>query len=213
MDLTRLESRRQDSKADWGWDSRGGFWGYKLGLLCSGQGVILGLTLMKANFTEYKVNTRLIRMARETIQTAFGELPVDYLVCDAGFDGERTYKASHQQLHAPALCPPKRRRSSKAKRARAILSHARRKTPFRYRDHQLWETPEAKDAYRKRTVIEQVNGQLKEAPFRIDEIPRRQRGVPRLFLRCLAKAIYFNLAVIINIAKGRTTRQIRGIAA
>jgi len=213
MDLTRLESSRRDLKADWGWDSRGGFWGYKLGLICSQQGVILGLTLMKANFTEYHVNTRLIRMARETIQTAFGALPVDYLVCDAGFDGERTYKAAHRQLEASALCPPKRLRSSKAKRAKQILRHAQRRTPFRYLDHQLWEGAEAKEIYLKRTVIEQVNGQLKEAPFRIDEIPRRQRGVHRLLLRCLAKAIYFNLAIIANIALGRNTRQIRGLAA
>jgi hypothetical protein len=214
MDLTRLESsRRRDTKASWGWDSRGGFWGYKLGLICSQQGAILGLTLMKANFTEYQVNTRLIRMARETIQTAFGAMPVDYLVCDAGFDGERTYRAAHQQLHAPALCPPKRRRSAKARRARAILRNAQRRTPFRFQDHQLWEKPEIRDMYRKRNVIEQVNGQLKRAPFRIDEIPPRQRGVHRLLLRCLSKAIYFNLAIIANIASGRRARQISGRAA
>lgn len=214
MDLTSLESsRRRDTKASWGWDSRGGFWGYKLGLICSQQGVILGLSLMKANFTEYQVNTRLIRMARETIQTAFGVMPVEYLVCDAGFDGERTYRAAHQHLHAPAVCPPKRRRSSKSKYARDILSHARCRTPFRYRDHQLWETPEARDVFRKRTVIEQVNGQLKEAPFRIDEIPPRQRGVRRLHLRCLAKAIYFNLTIIANISAGRKARQIKGLVA
>jgi hypothetical protein len=214
MDLTSLESsRRRDAKASWGWDSRGGFWGYKLGLICSQQGVILGLTLMRANFTEYRVNTRLIRMARETIQTAFGATPVEYLVCDAGFDGERTYQAAHQLLDAPAVCPPKRRRSAKAKSAGKILSRAKCQTPFRYQDHQLWETQEATEVYRKRTVIEQINGQLKEAPFRIDEIPPRQRGVRRLLLRCLAKAIYFNLTIIINICSGRKARQIKGLAA
>lgn len=214
MDLTRLESsRRRDRKAAWGWDSQGGFWGYKLGLICSQQGVILGLTLMKANFTEYQVNTRLIRMARETIQTAFGSMPVDYLVCDAGFDGERTYRAAHQHLQAPAVCPPKRLRSAKAKRAGQILRRAQCRTPFRFQDHQLWENPETRDVYRKRNVIEQVNGQLKRAPFRIDEIPPRQRGVHRLLLRCLAKAVSFNLAIIANIASGRRARQIRGMAA
>jgi hypothetical protein len=214
MDLTRLESSRQrDTKASWGWDSQGGFWGYKLGLICSEQGVILGLTLMKANFTEFQVNTRLIRMARETIQTSFGTMPVDYLVCDAGFDGERTYRAAHQHLQAPAVCPPKRRRSPKAKWAGQILRYAQRRTPFRFQDHQLWESPETTEVYRKRNVIEQVNGQLKRAPFRIDEIPPRQRGVHRLLLRCLAKAISFNLTIIANIASGRRARQFRGRAA
>ena len=214
MDLTRLESRRgRDSKAAWGKDSRGFFFGYKLGLITSQQGVILGLTLMKANYTEFKVNTRLIRMAKETIQTAFATVPVEYLVCDAGFDGEKTYEASHHQLHAPALCPPKRQRSSKAKNAQVILERAQRRSPFRYRDHQLWATAEARELYRKRNVIEQVNGQLKEAPFRIAEIPRRQRGVRRLLSRCLAKALIFNLAIMANVAAGRPTRQIRLWAA
>ena len=214
MDLTRLQSGRgRDAKAAWGKDSRGFFWGYKLGLITSQQGVILGLTLMKANLTEFSVNTRLIRLAQETIRTAFGALPVKYLVCDAGFDGEKTYRASHERLGAPALCPPKRKRRRKAKYARQIDRRARRRTPFRYRDHQLWGTQEATEVFRKRTVIEQVNGQLKEAPFRIDEIPRRQRGVRRLLLRCLAKAIFFNLAVIANIAQGRSPRQIRLWAA
>jgi hypothetical protein len=214
MDLTRLESwRGRDSKAAWGKDSRGFFWGYKLGLITSQQGVILGLTLMKANLTEFNVNTRLIRMAKETIQTALGKLPVEYLVCDAGFDGEKTYEASHRQLGAPALCPPRRQRRAKAKHAGKILRRARKHTPFRYQDHQLWATPEAREIFRKRTVIEQVNGQLKEAPFRIDEIPRRQRGVRRLLTRCLAKAIIFNLAAIASIAAGRSPRQIRLWAA
>lgn len=214
MDLTRLESRPgRDSKAAWGKDSRGFFWGYKLGLITSGQGVILGLTLMRANWTEFNVNTRLLKMARETIQTAYGTLPVEYVVCDAGFDGEKTYRAAHEDLGAPALCPPRRKRRRKAKDARRIQKKAMKHTPFRYQDHQLWETSEAAELFRKRTVIEQVNGQLKEAPFRIDEIPRRQRGVRRLLLRCLAKAIMFNLAMIANIAQGRSPRQIRLWAA
>lgn len=213
MDLTRLESQRgRDLKADCGKDSRGFFWGYKLGLITSQQGIILGLTLMRANLTEFNVNARLLRMAKETIETAYGTLPVEYVVCDAGFDGERTYRTAHEQLGAPALCPPRRKRS-KSKHARSTLQRAKRRTPFRYHDHQLWETPEAREIFRKRTVVEQVNGQLKEAPFRIHEIPRRQRGVRRLLLRCLAKAILFNLAAIANIAAGRSARQIRLWAA
>jgi DDE family transposase len=214
MDLTRLESRRgRDSKAAWGKDSRGFFWGYKLGLITSEQGVILGLTLMRANLSEFSVNTRLLRMAKETIRTAYGSMPVQYVVCDAGFDGEKTYRASHQDLKAPALCPPRRKRCAKAKHAGEIRRRAKKRTPFRYQDHQLWEIQEASEIFRKRTVIEQVNGQLKEAPFRIDEIPRRQRGVRRMLLRCLAKAILFNLAMIANIAQSRPPRQIRLWAA
>jgi hypothetical protein len=214
MDLTRLESRHdRDTQATWGKDSRGFFWGYKLGLITSSDGVILGLTLTRANLGEFNVNARLLRLARETIETAYGAIPVDYVVCDAGFDGESTYRTAHEQLKAPALCPPRRERSHRAKQAPLILQRAQQRTPYRFRDHQMWKTPEARGIFNKRTVIEQVNGQLKEAPFRIDEIPRRQRGVRRLMRRCLAKAICFNLAMIANIAAGRPARQIRLWAA
>src|SRR5262245_9253889 len=52
MDLTRLESNPRDPQADGGFDSRGYFVGYKLGLIISQEGVVLGMTLTKANKTE-----------------------------------------------------------------------------------------------------------------------------------------------------------------
>jgi hypothetical protein len=69
-DLTRLPSDAwRDPYGAWGFDSKGLFFGYKLGLITSEHGVLLGLTLMKANWTEFHVNGKLLRMARETLET------------------------------------------------------------------------------------------------------------------------------------------------
>jgi len=214
MDLTRIESDpRKDLWGAWGFDSRGHFWGYKLGLIVSTGGVVLGMTLMRANWVEFNVNRRLLKLARGTVLTAFGRLPVDYLVCDAGFDGESTYKGSHSHLHARVLCPPRRQRNPKAKTAKKVLSQARSLKPHRLRDQALWEEEASRGIYRLRNRVEQVNGQLKDIPLRIDEIPRARRGVKRLRPICLAKVILYNLALNVNIAAGQEIRHIRALVA
>lgn len=172
MDLTKLKSDPdRDRDGAWGKSTGGLFWGYKRGLIVSEGGVVLGMTLTKGNWGEFNVNRRLLRMAREVIQTSFGELPVEYVVCDAGFDGESTFKAAHQNLQAPVLRPPRRRRNPKVQTARNVLWNVRRRSPHGLRDEALWETPEAREIFRKRSGIERVNAQLKDTAIRIQEIP------------------------------------------
>jgi len=213
MDLTKIESEaRRDPFGAWGFSSQGGFHGYKLGLIVSTSGVILGMTLMRANWTEFRVHRRLLKMARETILTAFGRLEVDLVVADAGFDGEPIYREAHRLLRAPLLCPVRRKRNPKAKRAREVLAQARRQSPCRERDQMLWKDPEVAQNYRHRTLIEQVNGQLK-ASLRIHHIPTRRRGVKRLTPICLAKLVIYNCALNVNIAKGMAPRRIARLLA
>ena len=208
MDLTNIETDQQrDPFGAWGYSSKGGFFGYKLGLIASSSGVVLGMTLMKANWTELRVNRKLLRMARETILTAFGDVEVDVIVADAGFDGERSYREAHQQLKAPLMCPRRRKRDPKAKRAQEILTNARRRSPFRERDQQLWENPDYVELYHRRTLIEQLNGQLK-AILAIDHVPNRRRGVRRLAPLCLAKLVIYNCALNVNIKEGHPIRSV-----
>lgn len=173
MDLTRIESDPwRDSWGAWGFDSRRSFWGYKLGLIISSGGVVLGMTLMRANWVELTVNRQLLKLARGTVLTAFGRLPIDYLVCDAGFDGESTFQSAHQELHTKVLCPPRRTCNPKAKTARNVHWNNRSRAPHRLRDHALWKEEGSRQIFRLRQRIEQVNGQLKDTPLRIDEVPR-----------------------------------------
>lgn len=215
MDLTRIESNPQrDPWGRWGFDSRGAFYGYKLGLIISEHGVVLGMTFMRANWTEFNVNRRLIRMAQEVLETAQGKLTLQYLVCDSGFDGEHTFEAAHRELGIPALCPPRRRRNPQAKSSQVILGRARRRTPYRYEDQDLLlKCEEAKTAYRLRSQIERVNAQIKDDGIRIAEIPPRRRGVRRMLPITLGKLLIYNLAINVNIAKGDRIRQIKHLVA
>lgn len=214
MDLTRIESDPdRDRYGAWGRDSQGLFWGYKLGLITSDSGVVLGMTLMKGNWTEFKVNRRLLKMARDVVRTTFGNLPVEYVVCDSGFDGESTFKTAHRELKASVLCPPRRKRNPKAKTAQNVLWNAMRLTPHRLHDQALWETDGIRDIFRKRGGIERVNGQLKDTGIRIQEIPPRRRGVKRLWPLCLAKLVIYNLALNVNIEQGRPIRRIKVLVA
>jgi hypothetical protein len=210
MDLTRIESDPdQDPHGNWGKDSGGHFWGYKLGLITSENGVILGMTLMRGNWVELNVNRRLLKMARDVVRTCFGDLPIDYVVCDAGFDGESTFKTAHQELKASVICPAKRRRNPKAKSARRNLLRAMRRSPHRFRDQALWDNESTREIFRKRSGIERVNGQLKDTAIRIHEIPPRRRGLKRLLPLCVAKLIIYNLALFVNAQQGLPLRSLK----
>lgn len=215
MDLTRIESDpNRDPWGRWGFDSRGSFYGYKLGLIISEHGVVLGMTFMRANWTEFKVQGRLVRMARDVIQSAQGDIPLEYLTCDSGFDGETTFKEVHRSLRCPALCPPKRKRNPKAKHAARVLARAKRETPWRYQDQELLRTsPDAQQAYKLRSQIERVNGQIKDDGLRVNEIPHRRRGVRRMLPMTLGKLVIYNIALNVNIAKGHAIRQIKYLVA
>lgn len=213
MDLTRLETDEyRDPKGAWGKDSRGFFWGYKLGLIMSQSGVVLGMTLTKAKWGEFNVNRSLLRMAGEVVQSAFGELNVEYLLCDSGFDGEPTYKSAHD-MGARVICPPRRKRNPKAKTARNVVFNARSKTPHREMDLPLWKDPQARMLFSKRSGAERLNRQLKDTGIRIHEIPPRWRGVRKLGVLCLAKLITYNVTLNANLKLGLPIRGLKLLAA
>lgn len=214
MDLTRLESpSRRDQKGAWGVDSRGFFFGYKLGLIMSQEGVVLGMTLMRGNWTEFKASARLLRRASETVKSAFGELCVEYVLCDSGFDGEPVYRTAHQELKARVICPPRRKRNRKAKTAKNVVWNARSQTPHREADLPLWADPETRELFRKRSGVERLNRQLKDTGLRIAEVPPRWRGVRKLGLLCLAKLAIYNLSLNVNLAQGRRMRSLKALVA
>jgi hypothetical protein len=214
MDLTRINSDpKRDPYGAWGYDSSGLFFGYKLGLITSQHGIVLGLTLIKANWTELRVNRKLIHMARETLEVAGDSFDVDFLLADAGFDGNPTYRACWTELHAWALCALRRRRNPHAARVQQVLQKAWKKTPDRCRAQLLWEIPQARQLFSKRVEIERVNGQLKDDPLRIHQLPRTPRPLRWLLSVCLGKIILFDSSLIVNAQRGVELRRIKHVLA
>ena len=110
MDLTNIPTTGREQDAPRGTDGKVWFWGYKLGLLTSQSGVVLGVALIKANRVERHATHRLLRTAQTTVQEVFGKIPIKYLLCDAGFAGEKTYEQAHRILKCRVLSPPRRQR-------------------------------------------------------------------------------------------------------
>ena len=213
-DLTTLRSDpRKDPKAAWGFDSKGLLYGYKLGLIISKGGVVLGMTFMTGNWTEFRAQGSLLRQARNTIRRAHRRVQVKEFLADAGFDGEQTYRNSKNWLGAVALIPPRRKINPKGKSVQAILAHAKRKTPHRWAAQLRWNEPLSRSIYRQRNEIERVNGQLKNSQFRIDDIPRRGKGVPCMSRLILGKLLLYNFSLNVNALMGRKLRVIRYLAA
>jgi transposase len=213
-DLTSIPSNpRRDSEGAWGFDSRGCFYGYKLGLITSSRGVVLGMTLMKANWTEFRVQGRLLKMAHDVIRSAHGEVRVDFLLADSGFDGERTYKNARVLLQATALIPPRRRRNPKGKHVRRVLQLAQRKTPYRFQAQAVRNSPMCRRIARWRSEIERVNAQLKSTPFRVQEIPKHSKGVTRLQRIILGKLLIYGFALYVNALRSAPLRMIRSLVA
>jgi len=215
MDLTRLEVDRQyDRNAAWGHDSKGSFYGYKLGLIISGSGIILGCVLVKANKVEGNVSLKLLKLAKGVIQTAFGAVVVDYVIADSGFDSEKNYRAAEKDLRGIMICKAnKRSKKEQVKSAYHRRYAERKKYPYRTKALKFSQSQTGKRLCFKRVTIEQVNGQIKDEPFRIEDLPYYVRGYRKVFVWSIGKLIYYNLMAYKNVMMGRNIRKIKEIAA
>jgi hypothetical protein len=214
MDLTSIPSNpARDPHGRWGWDSKGLFFGYKLGLIVSKSGVILGMTLRRANRVEFHVQKHLQRFARAALGKAGRAGKVRFILADAGFDGEKTYQASKKLLGATALIPARRKINPRSKSAKQSHRRAQRETPHRFEARQAWDRPERKVFYGLRGEIERVNSQLKNDRFRIHEIPRRGKGILRMQRLILAKLLIYNFTLNVNARCGLNLRDMAWSAA
>ena len=187
------------------------FWGYKLGLLTSQSGVVLGVALIKANRVERHATHRLLRTAEATLRETFGKIPIKYLMCDAGFAGEKTYEQTHRILKCRVLSPPRRQRMKKKDRKTPDRWEYKTKlsSPHRYRDWKFWKTPTAKRMYRKREAIERQFSQLTDEPFWLDRKPRGTVGLRPILRYELAKLILWHASLNENIINQRQLRRVK----
>lgn len=213
LDLTAIPSSRRDRKAKLGTDGKHWFWGYKVGLFTSRSGVVLGAAVVTANLGERHVTAKLLRLGEATLSSPFGQLKVQYLLADAGFAGEATYRDAHRRLHARAVIPPRKKANPKRRGPSRREEHMKWATPHRYRDWRFWKTPTAKRVYRQRADIERRLSQLTDAPFFVDRRPRGTVGVAAVLRYSLSKLIFWNQALWDNIAHGRETLRVKPYAA
>jgi hypothetical protein len=203
MDLTNEPGSPADHQSRRGTDGKTWFWGYKLGLLTSRSGVVLGAAAITANLVERSVTARLIRSAGTVVSTLGRKMRVKYLLGDCGFAGDITYRQAHRYLHCRLLSPPRRKATGHRTGPSVRLQRMRLRSPHRYQDWGFWQTPTARRIYRRRTQIERRWSQLTDHPFDLDHRPRGTVGVAAVLRWAEGKLILWNVAVNDNIRCGR----------
>ena len=211
IDLTSLNAFANDPGAAWGYRAENDvFWGYKLGLVVTGGGIPLAFRLIPANRVESHVSVPLLTESGQRLKET--SRSCDYVPADKGFDAEKNYRTTTKKLHATLVCPGRKKKKKRVKHRYHREYFARIKYPYRTDARQFYRSPQGREVYRQRTVIEQVNGQLKDS-FVLNHMPRSVVGRQRMYSWCLGVLIFYTLALIANRLKGQYNRQLKVFAA
>lgn len=168
IDLSDLPSDLRDRLANLGVCGKGPFYGYKLHLIVTRDGVPLAIVATRANLTEPCVTNRLLRQLRRHLNREQLER-LRYAVADAGYDTTGIYE-SFEVLEAALIAAVNPRRDERLKQAEAkgklSLSHQTRRElkerdSARDRGILRYHSARGQALHDERVVVEQVIEQIK----------------------------------------------------
>jgi hypothetical protein len=211
IDLTALNASASDPGAAWGYRAANEvFWGYKLGLVVTQSGIPLAFRLVPANRVESHVSVPLLTESAQRLKET--SRSCDYIPADKGFDSEKNYRTASKKLHALLVCPGRRKKKKRVKHPYHREYFARTKYMYRTKAVAFAQTKLGTSIFGRRTIVEQVNGQLKDS-FGMEKIPRYISGRRCVQRWCMGKLIFYSLALIANRLKGYYNRQLKALAA
>ena len=201
LDFTDLPVNvRHDLAAAYGYSSKGRFYGYSLHLVITCRGTLLAYRLATANHHAVRLAEEMtadLRPLRRRIASLLG---------DASYDSGRFHEQVRCDLGARLLAPQNRR-------SRKGPPPPPDRTTERGRALALLATPRGRALYRQRTIIEQVNGQLKDV-LRIGDIPYYVRGEAAVERLVAARLILYNAALLKNVLDHQThIRHVKALVA
>ena len=201
LDFTDLPvNRRHDPDTTYGYTSKGRFYGYKLHLIVSRRGALLSYRLATANHHSLPLAEEMLPDLEPFCQL------IRFVLGDCGYDGKLLHEWVAGDLDAMLLAPANPRRQKLAPQ-RFDLSTARGRALA------FLATPRGRQLYRRRTVIEQVNGQLKDV-FGIARIPYYVRGEAAVERLVAARLILYNVAILKNLQRRKThIRRLKSLVA
>ena len=184
VDLTNLPvDPAQDALAAWGYGSDDkAFYGYKIHVLCSGDGLPLAVRLTRANGHELNEVVPLLRETGALLGRTMGV--VNHVLGDAAYDANRIYDQTYQHLEANFRADANRRNANVSDDdiqqmspdvAQRIAKHPRRRQALLER-----YSTAGKERHRRRTIIEELFGVLKELMPGFTEFGWHQVGLQRL---------------------------------
>lgn len=207
VDMTDLPRDLKDPLANWGVCGKGKFYGYKLHLVVTRDGVPLAVVATRANRTEPTVTGSLLRgLRRHLSPEQLGRLRL--AVADAAYDTHGVYDA-FAELGVQLIAVPNPRKSArlKGRLARATRRELRERGRARDRGIVLYHSRRGREVHRQRIVVDQVFGQLKEQ-LRLGQLPWWVRGVRRVQERAQRTVLAFVAILATNKLRRNGLRQV-----
>ncbi len=205
--MTDLPRDLGDPLANWGVCGKGKFYGYKLHLLTTRDGVPLAVVATRANRTEPKVTDSLLRRLRRHL-TGEQLKHMRFAVADAAYDTHGVYD-SFAEMGAQLIAVPNPRKNAKLKGqlSRATRRELRERGRARDRGILLYHSRRGRELHRQRIVVDQVFGQLKEQ-LRLGELPWWVRGVRRVQERAERAVLAFVAILAVNKLRRNGLREV-----
>ena len=212
VDLTDLPRDLRDPLANWGVCGKGKFYGYKLHLLTTRDGVPLAVVATRANRTEPTVTDSLLRQLRHHL-TGEQLKRLRFAVADAAYDTHKVYDA-FAELKVQLIAVPNPRKNAKLKGplARATRRELKERGRARDRGILLYHSHRGRQLHRQRIVVDQVFGQLKEQ-LRLGELPWWVRGVRRVQEWSNRAVLAFVAILAVNKRRRNGLREVAGYVA
>jgi hypothetical protein len=207
VDMTDLPQDLRDRLAHWGVCGKGKFYGYKLHLLTTRDGVPLAVVATRANRTEPTVTGSLLRHLR--CHLTEGQLErLRFAVADAAYDTHGVYD-SFAELRAQLIAVPNPRKNAELKGplARATRRELRERGRARDRGILLYHSCRGRKLHRERIIVDQVFGQLK-GPLRLGELPWWVRGVRWVQERAERAVLAFVAILAVNKLRRNGLREV-----
>jgi hypothetical protein len=166
--MTDLPRSFSDNLANFGVCGKGGFYGYKLHLVVTKDGIPLAFLITKANRREKAFIERIAKQLKNQLKDTDIE-DIVFVVADSAYDSNRAYEAFGEDLSSQLIADVNPRNNDALKNELSEKTKERLKSQNTPRSQGvlLSKSPEGKNKRKSRHVIEQVFDQLKNSLKRL----------------------------------------------
>jgi hypothetical protein len=209
IDMSDIPVELHDALANWGVCGKGNFYGYKLHLVVTRDGVPLGLVMTRANRRETAVTDRLLAQVAQALTDEHVDSLV-FLIGDKAYDSNPAADQTKQYLSAQMIAPANPRNSQELKGEVTTQTKKKLRERGTNRDKAilLYESAKGKRMFRKcRVTIEQVIDQLKD-DLGLERLPYWVRGVRQVQKRVQNAVFAYTCILYCNKLHRRPLRQV-----
>lgn len=199
IDMTDIPRSRKDHLARWGATSDDNiFYGYKLHLIVTRDGVIIAFFWTTAEKRESRIAQKLFNQVRRCISER-KRRKMRVGIGDEGYDAKEVYELAFEKLGIQMIIPPNPRKGADLRLKLSPEQKEKLKERGSLRDKGILEygTKKGRKWYHKRVVIEEVIDQLKHS-LDFLKLPKHLKGVRRITEYIQRSIVAFNAILLCN---------------